>query len=64
LGRVVYVVLRDCMGSLGVGKCRGREIGVLGLCETDGSDVEIVGDAFFPQVKEGSKGLRVTISTM
>jgi len=37
--------------------------GALELFETDGSDVEIVWDAFFPEVKEGSKRLRVTISS-
>jgi hypothetical protein len=36
--------------------------GVLGFFETDLSDVEIVGDAFFPKVKEGREGLRVKIS--
>jgi cytochrome P450 len=41
----------------------GGDRGVLELFETDISDIEIVGDAFFPEVKKGSKGVRVKISS-
>ncbi|KAH8665831.1 cytochrome P450 [Tricladium varicosporioides] len=36
--------------------------GVLELWETDLSDIEIQADLFFPEPKEGSKGLRVNIT--
>ena len=51
-------------GEFGSKEVQGEgDRGALELFETDGSDVEIVWDAFFPEVKEGSKRLRVTISS-
>ncbi|KAJ4299457.1 hypothetical protein N0V90_004702 [Kalmusia sp. IMI 367209] len=40
-----------------------EDLGFLELFETDESDVRLVSDMFFPVAKEGSKGIRVKIST-
>jgi cytochrome P450 len=60
----LYMCVAGLYGEFGSREVRGEgDRGVLELFETDISDVEIVGDAFFPEVKEGSKGLRVKISS-
>jgi cytochrome P450 len=65
---LAWAELYMCVAGL-YGEFGSREVqeegdrGVLELFETDRSDVEIVGDAFFPEVKEESKGLRVKISS-
>lgn len=53
----LYVAYDGVFGGM------GGERGVMSLVGTDISDVEIVGDGFFPLVKEGSKGVRVLISS-
>ncbi|KAK7185562.1 hypothetical protein DPSP01_010758 [Paraphaeosphaeria sporulosa] len=39
------------------------DVGCMELYKTDASDVEVASDAFFPMVREGSKGVRVRISS-
>lgn len=39
------------------------DVGIIELYETDEGDVEVVSDRFFPVTREGSKGVRVMMST-
>jgi cytochrome P450 len=57
-----YLCLGGIFRRFGSPDVRGKDDkGVLELFETDITDVEIVGDLFFPSVKEDSKGIRVKV---
>lgn len=58
----LYLGFAGVFGSIGGAGERG-ERGVMTLVGTDRGDVEIVGDGFFPLVKEGSEGVRVMITS-
>lgn len=63
----LYLIIAGFFGEFG-GKGRewrveGKGKSVLELFETDLGDVQVVGDNFFPLVKEGSQGVRVLIKS-
>ncbi|KAL5315614.1 hypothetical protein ACEPPN_016483 [Leptodophora sp. 'Broadleaf-Isolate-01'] len=58
----LYLGFAGVFGKIG-GVGEKGERGVMRLVGTDRSDVEIVGDAFFPLVREGSEGVKVLITS-
>ncbi|KAH9219468.1 cytochrome P450 monooxygenase [Leptodontidium sp. 2 PMI_412] len=58
----LYLGFAGVFGKIG-GVGEKGERGVMRLVGTDRSDVDIVGDAFFPLVREGSEGVRVLITS-
>ncbi len=58
----LYLCLAGIFRRFGSGHVRGEDDdGVLELFETDVTDVDIIGDLFFPLVKKDSKGIRVRV---
>lgn len=61
----LYLIIAGFFGEFG-GMGKGWRVegkSVLELFETDLGDVQVVGDNFFPLVKEGSQGVRVIIKS-
>ncbi|KAH7380825.1 cytochrome P450 [Cadophora sp. MPI-SDFR-AT-0126] len=58
----LYLGFAGVFGSIGGVGEKGKR-GVMRLVGTDRGDVEIIGDGFFPLVKEGSEGVRVLITS-
>lgn len=59
----LYLCLAGIFRRFGSGDVRSEDdLGALELFETDRSDVEMVGEMFFPLVKKESKGVRVKVT--
>ncbi|KAL5409151.1 hypothetical protein PMIN06_004103 [Paraphaeosphaeria minitans] len=60
----LYLCTAGIFRRFGSSEVRGKgDLGCMELYETDVGDVELVSDGFFPIAREGSKGIRVRIST-